>query len=132
MPTDFPEILKELRLEAGYGLREFAEMIGDAPSNYAGVESGMRAPWRNQEKLRRVADSLGLEEGSSKWDRFFIAAQRTGMLPPDVQHVLDRPGVALVLRTVDERQLNEEELRKVVQYIRRNFRNRTHDSGRTR
>lgn len=119
MPVDFKSFLKALRLRAGYGLREFAEMIGDAPPNYAGVESGDRKPWRDPEKLRRVAEALGLEEGSPDWDTLFVSARRKGSLPPDMEQLLDRPMIPLLLRTVDELQLSDGDLRRLVEKLRK-------------
>lgn len=116
---EFRRILKAFRLRAGYGLRQFAELIGDHPSNYAGVESGMRPHWRGEAKLRAVADALGLEEGSRDWDSYFVAARGGGVLPPDMSHLLERESVLILLRTVEERRLTDEELRKVADYVRR-------------
>lgn len=119
MRTDFKALLKSYRLRANYGLRQFAEMIGESPSNYAGVESGDRAPWRSAEKLRKVADGLGLVEGSHDWDAYFISARQNSALPPDLEHMLDLPMIPVLLRTVDELQLSEDELRKLVARLRK-------------
>ncbi len=88
---EFKDILKAFRLRASFGLREFAERIGEHPSNYAGVESGQRKPPQTKEKLRRIADELALEEGTQDWDAFFIAAGRNSALPPNMEHLLDAP-----------------------------------------
>ncbi len=122
MAVDFKALLKAYRIRAGYGLRQFAEMIGDAPSNYAGVESGDRNPWRSAEKLRKVADGLHLAEGSSDWDAFFMAARGNRELPPDMSEVLQQPMVPVLLRTVNELRLTDDELRKLVASIRRKYR----------
>jgi transcriptional regulator with XRE-family HTH domain len=127
MPVDFKALLKAYRIRAGYGLRQFAEMIGEAPSNYAGVESGDRNPWRRLEKLRKVADGLGLVEGSSDWDAFFLAATGNRQLPPDMSEVLQRPMVPVLLRTVNEYRLTDDDLRKLVASIRRKFRGQKDD-----
>lgn len=116
MPV-FKALLKSYRIRAGYGLRQFAEMIGEAPSNYAGVESGARNPWRSSEKLRAVADALTLEEGTRDWDAFFFAAGK--IVPPDVERIMDRPMIPVLLRTVDELQLSEDQLRKLCATLRK-------------
>lgn len=115
MAADFKTLLKAFRLRAGFGLRRFAELVGESPSNYAGVESGLRGPWRTQEKLRRVAEGLGLREGSPDWDAFFVAAKGYVGLPPDVEHMLERPMIPALLRTVDDMKLSEEELRAFIE-----------------
>jgi transcriptional regulator with XRE-family HTH domain len=122
MAVDFKALLKAYRIRAGYGLRQFAEMIGEAPSNYAGVESGDRNPWRAEEKLRKVADGLGLTEGTSDWDVFFMAARGNRQLPPDMSDVLAQPMVPVLLRTVNELQLTDDDLRNLVASIRRKYR----------
>lgn len=117
MARQFNKLLKALRLRAGYGLREFAELIGEAPSNYVGRESGLLGPWRQQEKLRKVADHLALREGTDDWDAFFIAAgQNYVALPPDLQRQTERPFFPQLLRTVEK--LSEEELREFVNDLR--------------
>lgn len=119
MPRDFKSFLKGLRLHAGYGLRQFAELIGEHPSNYSGVESGQRSPPRTVEKLRRIADALALKEGSSDWDTFFILARENTGLPPDMEHLLERPMIPVLLRTVDELRLTDDELKKFIDDLRR-------------
>jgi transcriptional regulator with XRE-family HTH domain len=125
MAREFKTLLKLFRLRAGYGLREFAELLGESPGNYHGVESGKRAPWRSAEKLRRVADALALEEGSRDWDAFFVAARENGALPPDMEHLLEKPGVLMVLRTIDELRLTEAELRALVEHLHKTRRSAT-------
>lgn len=117
MPRDFKTLLKSYRLRAGFGLRRFAELIGEQPGNYAGVESGQRKPWRSEDKLRQVANALGLEIGSTDWDAFFIAAGQSKTLAPDLQPLLDRPWVPVLLRTVNDLRLTDDELRDLVQYL---------------
>lgn len=117
MAIDFKALLKSYRLRLDYGLRQFAEMIGEAPSNYAAIESGKRNPWRKDEMLRKVADALALTEGSRDWDTFFVAARSNRALPPDMEHLLERPMIPLLLRTVEELQLSEEDLRKLIDQL---------------
>ena len=116
MPREFNTLLRKLRLNRGYGLREFAEMVNESPSNYHGVESGRRPPWRTLEKLRLVADVLALEEGTAEWDAFFVSARNN--VPPNMEHLLERPGVLAMLRTVDELRLTEKDLRAAIKYLK--------------
>jgi transcriptional regulator with XRE-family HTH domain len=115
---DFGQLLRNWRLEAGLGLRQFAKVIGELPSNLSAVETGARAPWRAMEKLRRVAGALAVDEGSAKWDRFFLAARRVDTLPPDIDRLLERQLNVSLLRTVDEMQLSDEELSSLVEDLR--------------
>lgn len=113
MARQFNKLLKAFRLKAGYGLREFADLIGESPSNYVGRETGKLGPWRQPEKLRHVANHLALREGTDDWDLFFIAAgQGKVVLLPEIQEQMSRPFFPALLRTV--RKLSDDELRQFV------------------
>jgi len=117
MARDFKTLLRAFRLRAGYGLREFAELIGESPSNYVGRETGKLGPWRQAEKLRKVADHLALREGTEDWDAFYIASgQGKATLPPRYQAQMSRPFFPALLRTVEK--LSEEELRDFIADLR--------------
>ncbi len=119
MSEDFGQLLRQWRLGAGYGLRRFAKVIGELPSNLSGVETGARAPWRQMEKLRKVAEALAFKEGSPSWDRFFIAARREDALPLDIDRLLSRQLNLVALRTIDEMQLTDDELTALVENLRK-------------
>ena len=120
MALDFKSLIKFHRIRAGYGLRQFAELVGESPPNYAAVESGRREPWRNQDKLKSIAKALALREGTQEWDTFFIAAAKSRALPPGMEHLLERPMIPVLLRTVDELRLSEDDLRKLVDELYKN------------
>lgn len=81
----FGELLRSLREDGGFGLREFAGIIGEKPSNLSVVENGNRAPWTCPKKLQLVAEKLELLNGSPEWVEFFAAARKPDQLPADVQ-----------------------------------------------
>ena len=114
MALDFKSLIKFHRLRAGYGLRQFAELVGESAPNYAGVEAGRREPWRSKDKLRTIAKALALREGTTEWDTFFIAAADGCAVPPGMEHLLERPMIPVLLRTVDELKLSEDDLRQLV------------------
>jgi hypothetical protein len=80
------------------------------------MEHGRRNP-PAPEKLREVAVTLGLTEGSADWERFFDAAGGEG-LPPDVRHLAGRKLVPALLRTIDNRQLSDEEIAQLIAEIK--------------
>ena len=51
---------RSLRLSRSIGLRRFAKLVGDSPSNICGVEQGRRGLPQNIEKLTKWADVLDL------------------------------------------------------------------------
>lgn len=118
---NFGSILKELRLKARIGLRRFAELIEMQPSNLSAIENGRRLPPTEEEKLRQIALTLGLTEGSDDWLRLFDAARRTDSLPADVQHLANRPLVPALLRTIDNCQLTEEQVNELMQEIKQRY-----------
>ncbi|MGD9710439.1 MAG: helix-turn-helix domain-containing protein [Thermomicrobiales bacterium] len=114
----FGKLLRAFRLRSGYGLREFAQLIGESPSNLSAMEMGRRSPWRSLEKLRTVAKSLALEEGSRDWDQFFLSARVKGEVPAELERLFSRELNVKLLRTVEARQLDDEQLAALIAYIR--------------
>mgnify|MGYP001601463524 FL=1 len=115
--TRFGETLKRLRLKASVGLRRFAEMIDMPPSNLSALEHGRRPPPAEPGRLREIAEALGLVEDSDDWNEFFDTARREGELPADVRHVAGRELVPALLRTIDNRQLTDEEIARLIDDI---------------
>jgi transcriptional regulator with XRE-family HTH domain len=116
MHTEFGPLLKELRLQAGFGLRKFAQMIDMPASNLCDIEHGRRNP-PSPEKLQEAAQTLGLIEGSDNWVRFFDAAREQEGLPADVRHMAGRKLVPALLRTIDNRQMSDEEIARLIAEI---------------
>ena len=114
---DFGPLLRDLRLKANLGLRRFAELIGSKPSNLSDIENGRRHPPADREKLREIAETLGLAEDSEEWRRFFDAARRQGDLPADIRHMADRRLVPALLRTIDDLQLGDDDISQLIREI---------------
>jgi HTH-type transcriptional regulator, competence development regulator len=119
MANNFGQYLKALRLGRGYGLRQFAEMIGLLPSNLSAIEHGRRRLPHDPERLRRVADALALVEGSADWDRFFFLAKQPGQLPAPSQQYAELEWFPVICRALNELQPTERELHELFELIKR-------------
>ena len=118
MAARFGEFLREKRLEAGYGLRRFAQEIGWQPSNLSAVERGRKNPPREASALEAIASALAFDQGSSDWKTLFDLASRPGEPPADVARYAGRqPVIPVLLRTLENRQLSEDELRELIEHI---------------
>lgn len=108
----FGDCLKESRLKAGFGLRRFASLIEMKASNLCDIEHNRRS--MPKEHLEPTAEALGLEQGSSEWNRFFELARKADELPADVEKVVRRRFVPALLRTIDNAQLSDKDIKKLI------------------
>lgn len=122
------ELLKALRLKAGFGLRNFAELVEMQPSNVSAIEHGRRSLPDDPDKLKEIADALGLVEASKEWDEFFDIARTPGKLPADIQHLAGRRLVPALLRTIDNRNLTDEQIQRLVRDLQREAGSRKRDT----
>jgi len=81
----FGGFIKERRTGLGITLRGFCRRIGIDASNWSKTERGLLLPPRDEETLRKIAEVLGIEEGSEAWiemeDKAHIGA---GRIPRDL------------------------------------------------
>ena len=120
--NDFGKLLKAIRLSRGYGLKQFADMIGDLPSNLSAIEHGRRSAPASPDKLRQMADALALVDGSTEWERFFFLANQPGQLPAHVQHYAELEIFPVLCRTLNELRPTEDELKLLVELLRKHRR----------
>lgn len=122
----FGQFLRQLREENGFGLREFAGFVGVQPSNLSSVESGARKPFRDAKTLNAIANALGMEPNSEDWKTFFnLAADQLVPADIDLSYVAD--AVPSLLRTISQKGLCSEDLRKLERYIQNMRSVKTHD-----
>ena len=115
----FGEVLRELRIKAGFGLREFAQKIGMQPSNLSFIENGRTPPPRKTQTLEGMADVLRLKDGSEDWARFFDSAAKPGHLPADLhmkKHI--REFIPLLCRSLSTAKLTKEQIEQLVEKVR--------------
>jgi transcriptional regulator with XRE-family HTH domain len=112
---NFGKYLKKLRLKAGFGLRRFANLIEMKASNLCDIEHNRRS--MPKEYLEPVAEALGLAKNSSDWERFFELARKRNELPVDVQRVARRRFIPALLRTIDNVQLSDDDIKQLIDEI---------------
>jgi transcriptional regulator with XRE-family HTH domain len=100
----FGQVLREKRIEKGYSLRKFAELVGISPTYLSQVEQGNVDP-PTAERVRRMAEILG--ENPDEW----IAL--AGRVPEDLPEIIQKQPTEVpdLLRAV--RGLSADQLRKL-------------------
>ena len=117
----FGQLLKKLRIEeARVGLRAFADLIDMKPSNLSNIERDRTAPPASKKKLDLICDALGLPNGDARREELFnLAADTKNRIPADVAEVVrEQPGIPVLVRTVGNKQLSEEKIKELAEYIK--------------
>ncbi|MBI4668805.1 MAG: helix-turn-helix transcriptional regulator [Elusimicrobia bacterium] len=116
----FGELLRELRVKKGCGLRDFAKKISMQPSNLSFIENGRAHPPRDPEMLLRIAGALGLKKGDAQWGDFFdLAAKDTQRLPADLAKDKNiREYIPMMMRTISNERLSTKEIKQLIEKIR--------------
>ena len=120
----FGQFLKESRLKAKYGLRQFAREIGWQPSNLSNVEHGRVNAPQNKKALLAMAEVLGFDEGSIEWNTLFDLASKDNhkILPADVKDFVEGlEAIPVLFRTLKDHEISKSELEDIVEYIRKHY-----------
>ena len=117
---EFGELLRELRVKAGYSLRGFAKKVGMQPSNLSFIENGRTNPPRDSETLFRFAQALGLKKGDVQWAAFFdAAAEEPHRLPADIAADKNvRDYLPIMMRTISNARLSQKELKELIEKVK--------------
>jgi transcriptional regulator with XRE-family HTH domain len=113
------EFVRAKRLEAGYGLRQFAGLVGLQPSNYNHMEKGRMSPPQDKDRLDQIAEVLGVEPGSDDYHALMdLAVAGKDRLPADVaQYAKDNEMVPVLLRTIENRKPTKKEFAELVRRL---------------
>lgn len=106
----FGQVLRRRRLEKGYSLRKFAEMVGISPTYLSQVEQGNVDP-PTAERVRRMAELL--DANPDEW----IAL--AGRMPEDLPEIIQQQPTELPELLREASGLTAEELRKVRAQVKR-------------
>jgi transcriptional regulator with XRE-family HTH domain len=119
--SKFSAMLKRVRLERGFTLREFCLANGLDPGNYSRLERGLFPPPESRELLERYAAALAIQPGTDEWLEFFdLAALERGRIPADIMSdpaVVDK--LPVFFRTMRGKPLSSEQLDELIARIRR-------------
>lgn len=117
----FGEFIKERRIRKGISLREFCRLIDFDASNWSKIERGILTPPQDDRKLEKIAQVLGIENGSDDWkelmDRAYIDA---GNIPTDIlsdKKVAD--SLPIFFRTIRSDKPTPDELDNLIRIIKR-------------
>ncbi len=122
MGQTFGGLLKKIRVEeADIGLRAFANLIDMKPSNLSNIERSRISPPANRKSIVQMCDALGLAKNDPRREKLFdLAAEAKNRIPADVADVVkNQPGVPVLVRTVANKQLSEDKLRELAEYIKK-------------
>ena len=113
------EFVRRKRLDAGLGLRRFAELVDILPSNYNHMEKGRMAPPQGLEKLEQIAEALGIKKGSSDYDTLMdLAVANKDKLPADVEgFAKENKLVPALLRALDNAKMSKREFEELVRQL---------------
>ncbi|MBW1692177.1 MAG: helix-turn-helix transcriptional regulator [Deltaproteobacteria bacterium] len=117
---NFGTFFKEKRRKLGFTLREFCRVNGLDPGNISKIERGLLPPPRGKDILNRYAAALGIKKGTDDWLTFCdLAMMSAGKIPPDIisnEQLMN--ALPVLFRSARERNLNEEDLRNLVESIK--------------
>ena len=118
----FGAAIKKLRVEhARVGLRAFADLVNMKPSNLSNMERDRVAPPANKKTIDLICDALGLATDDPRRSELFdLAAKAKSRIPADVAELVKgQPGIPVLVRTVGNKQLSEEKISELADYIKK-------------
>ncbi|CAN5266795.1 helix-turn-helix transcriptional regulator [soil metagenome] len=96
----FGQALRDIRLEKGFGLRKFAELVGVSPTYLSQVEQGNVDP-PTADRVQRMAEILG--ENPDEW--IALAGRVPGDLPEIIQKHTEVPDLLRAVKGLTADQL---------------------------
>lgn len=116
--TRFGALVRARRGELRLTLRAFAERAAIDPGNLSKMERGRESPPQDEAVLDRICDALELE-GAAARELKDVAQVENGRIPNDMlenEELMAR--MPVLLRTVNNQPLTEEQLAALVEAIR--------------
>lgn len=121
---NFGKFFKQKRIERGLTLREFCRANGFDPGNVSKLERGLLLPPMTREKRLQYANALDIKEGTDDWLTFCdLAATSAGKIPQDIasdEEVMN--ALPILFRSVRRKSLSKEDLKNLIESVRRELR----------
>lgn len=112
----FGEYMKEMLIKRSISLRELARRTKMDASNLSKIERGKAYPPQKEQTLQKLAEALQLS--SEEKQRFFeLAALANGMIPEELEHVRKNKAIPLLLRAINNKQLQEQHIKKLAEMV---------------
>ena len=120
--SKFGEFVYERRIEyLKMTLREFCQRNFEDPGNWSKLERGKLPPPQNKDRLAVIAGSLDINEGTEEWQTFLdLACAEQGRIPDDLmsdEELVKK--LPLFFRTLRDEEITEEDLKKLIELIRK-------------
>jgi transcriptional regulator with XRE-family HTH domain len=100
----FGQLLREKRVEKGFSLRKFAELVGVSPTYLSQVEQGNVMP-PTADRVKRMAELLG--ENPDEWTAL------AGRVPDDLPKIIQKQPTEMPELLREASGLSAEQLRKL-------------------
>ncbi len=116
----FGSIFKKLRSNTGLSLRKYCEKYELDAAQISRMERGLLAAPKDKVKLEFYAKTLALKENSKDWKDFFDFASVSNKSVIDTiksEALIEK--LPIFLRTIDNKNLDEETLDKLLELIRK-------------
>ena len=120
----FGECLKEIRLEAGFGLRSFSQAISMDAGNLSRLERGKHRPPKGGVFYEDVAHVLNLNAKDQRIQRLRDLAmeERLSEVSTEVSsYAREVELVPLLLRTISDKKLSKDQIHELVEEIKANY-----------
>lgn len=111
----FGELLREKRLEKGYSLRKFAQLIDVSPTYLSQVEQGKVERPPTAERVRKMAELLG--ENVDQW--IALAGRMSEHVAKDVAEIIRKDPEAMPALLRAAKRLSSDELRRLTENLER-------------
>jgi transcriptional regulator with XRE-family HTH domain len=116
----FGALLKSLRIDKNFSLREVCRLVGYDPSNWSKIERGIISPPSDIMVLAKWLKILGINKDNSKYNEFIDNANiAQGIIPEDIlSQENSAEYLPAVFRTLRNEKPDKKDIDKLIKLIR--------------